>query len=91
MQKIIGFIVAPCLAALFVIGMATTTGTATAGKGTGNGMSCKFSSDCESGNCSFKVCKAKSGSSKKLGNGVACKFSSDCDSGNCSFKVCKKR
>jgi hypothetical protein len=45
-----------------------------------------------SGNCSFKVCKAKGGSGgKQLGNGASCTFSSDCMSKNCSFKKCKAR
>jgi hypothetical protein len=59
-------------------------------KGKGNGLPCTFGSDCESGNCSFKVCAAKSGSGgKQLGGGVACTFGSDCKSGDCSFGHCK--
>lgn len=61
------------------------------GKELGNGVRCTFNSDCESGHCAFKVCKAKSGGGgKQLGNGMACKFNSDCASNKCTFKVCKR-
>ncbi len=56
----------------------------------GNGVKCTFSSDCESGNCSFGKCASRGGG-KALGNGIACTFSSDCASGNCSFGKCAAR
>ena len=70
--------------------IAAVAGPAYADKSLSNGMKCTFDSDCESKNCSFKVCKSRSGG-KQLGNGAACTFDSDCESKNCSFKVCKKR
>ena len=71
--------------------VASFAGPAYADKSLGNGMKCTFNSDCESRNCSFKVCKSKSSSRKELGNGSSCTFNSDCLSNNCSFKVCKRR
>ncbi|MBX3155144.1 MAG: hypothetical protein KF773_04020 [Deltaproteobacteria bacterium] len=74
-----------------VLGLATSK-EALAGKDLGNGMKCTFDSDCASRHCSFKVCKAKGGGTKKnLANGVACTFDSDCESRHCSFKVCKAK
>ncbi|MBL8611563.1 MAG: hypothetical protein JNL38_29735 [Myxococcales bacterium] len=61
------------------------------GKELGNGVRCTFNSDCESGHCAFKVCKAKSGGRKQLSNGASCTFNSDCASGHCAFKVCKAK
>jgi len=75
-----------------VLALIAMTGLATAGgKKLGNGVACTFNSDCESNNCSFKVCKSRSGSKKALTNGAACTFNSDCESNNCSFKVCKSK
>ena len=76
-----------------VVGMASTTNVAEAGKNLANGMKCKFDSDCESNRCSFNVCKARSGGGggKQLGNGASCKFDSDCESHRCSFNVCKAK
>jgi hypothetical protein len=72
-------------------GLASTASVAVAGKDLGNGSKCTFNSDCQSGNCSFKVCKSKTSSKKDLANGASCTFNSDCESGNCSFKVCKSK
>ncbi len=61
------------------------------GKDLGNGMRCTFGSDCKSGNCVFKVCKAKGGGKKDLTNGASCTFDSECASGSCVFKACKAK
>jgi len=61
------------------------------GKDLGNGMRCTFGSDCRSGSCVFKVCKAKGGGKKQLTNGAACTFGSECASGSCVFKACKAK
>lgn len=90
MQKAFGWLLGAMVMMVVAFGVAGPQ-SADAGKEMPNGAACKFSSDCKSNNCSFKVCKAKGGGSKQLGNGQSCKFSSDCESGNCSFKVCKKR
>jgi len=87
-----GWMIGSCLALVLAIVLAGFTSSVDAGgKKLANGVACTFSSDCASGNCSFKVCKAKGGGSKALGNGAACTFSSDCESGNCSFHVCKSK
>jgi hypothetical protein len=75
---------------LVVCAVVLAASPAHAGKNLANGVACTFNSDCASGSCTFKVCKAKSGG-KKLGNGVACTFNSDCESGSCTFKVCKAK
>jgi len=43
--------------ALLVTGLVGTPTPAHAGKDLANGAGCTFSSDCASGNCSFKTCK----------------------------------
>ena len=58
MQKLFAYLFGAVIVMLLVMGIAGSQ-SADAGKQLGNGMACKFSSDCESGNCSFKVCKAK--------------------------------
>ncbi len=87
MSKLVVWFLGASVAMMLVL----FSGHSEAGKELGNGMACRVGSDCQSGNCSFKVCKAKSGSRKALTNGTSCRVGSECESGNCSFKVCKKR
>jgi hypothetical protein len=82
---------AALVGAFIMMGIVSTPKEAAAGTSLGNGMSCKFSSDCESNNCVLKVCKPKGGKGKQLGNGMACSFSSDCLSNNCVLRVCKAK
>ena len=56
-------------------------------RGLANGVSCTYSSDCASGECTYHVCVEPHGD-KKLGNGVACTYSSDCASGECTYHKC---
>jgi hypothetical protein len=87
-----GWLIGNCLVLGVAIVLAiATSGTAEAGKGLANGVACTLSSDCASGNCTFKVCKAKGGGAKNLGNGASCNLSSECASGNCTFHVCKSK
>src|SRR5690349_12692447 len=88
-----GWLIGNCVAliAAFVLAIGAGGTAEAGGKNLANGVACTFSSDCASGNCTFKVCKAKSGGAKNLGNGAACTFSSECASGNCTFKVCKSK
>lgn len=60
-------------------------------KGLGNGLACKYGSECASGNCSSHLCKPRSGGGKEFANGVPCKYGSECASGNCVSHTCKPR